>query len=242
MFLLPALAVAETWQPAQFFCLLNTDYSHRPLEGWKNTGEVIGKTLEAWYPELKKTSPCNNPSQENAQRFFNDIVATTENAQIIYLASRQTKNGEWEDVKGGEWSLESVLPKNTSPHAARIVLLDACYAEKIAEQNKWREFAPLVLYAANKNQLTFELNVGSRQPIDIQKRYPQSYQWLEKNMPSDWNQRISFFGLMWLEAWLKTPTPPQSKEDWRAFFETAKQVSQEFAEHHPRLASELIFD
>jgi hypothetical protein len=96
------------------------------------------------------------------------------------------------------------------------------------------------LFTSKPDQLTYQLTLASPQPVDLEERYPNSYAWLMNHMPEEWNERISFFGLMWLEAWLETTSAPESKQDWKVFFKKIEKWARKFAEHHPKRASDMV--
>lgn len=227
-----AQASVETWKP-EFFCsLTQTDYAHRPLRGWESTAVMIQKTLQTWYPNLKTTT-SSNPSV-----FFQE-VASRQSVQIIYIAFRQNSSGQWENLHGKFDSPQSFLQEANFENQPRIILLDTCYAEAVLDESKsWNHFSSLTFFASRKDQLTYELKLDSRQPFDISKHFPKAYDWIQQNISLS-HSRISFFGLIWLQAWLETPHAPETRDDWIQFGQKCSHLSTEFAKTNRRLASEI---
>ncbi len=226
---------------ASFQSLVEWDYSQRKkLRGWKNTAAVISQTLQIWYPDLVVGSSLENQTPQVTREFLSRSVSTGSKIQITYLAAHQSPAAEWEFPDRSRLPWREMLP--SSPVTGeRILLLDACFAASVLEQSSWKKVFPFpALLASSGSEETFELNYSTRRPLDIESRFPQSHRWLRQHLPAG-EDRLSFFGLIWLETFLKASRSPQNREEWVAFLRDCQKNATRFQEETSRRwASNLI--
>jgi hypothetical protein len=195
------------------------DYAQLPpLRAWKETETIIAATLAESYPALRQLPRRENGSPAQLTDFLRRLPDDPDQLTLVYLAVHQSPGGQWHfpdrSVAGWE-SLLSDLPR--LKNARRIVLLDCCYAQAAALWPGWsQKIAPACIYASPPDRPTPDLFVFRRRPVDCEVVFPRAFQWLkQRRLPGD--ERVSFFGLVWLEAWLSQPQPPQSLADWNQF-------------------------
>lgn len=222
--------------------ILNVSRTGRsPLIGWVATGAVIEKTLAQWYPRLVVRGGLTDPSPQDLSAALGDLPKPEDaDISIVYLASTQTSDGRWRFRRPQTDMPLSDILKSASPPAnrRRLVILDACHARSVLQFKEWRAFAPSAIFASSAGQRTYELNFRNRFRLDLPRRYPLAAAWLKANMPDDWDGRISFLGLIWLEAFLETDRAPETPDDWRRFIDLCTEKAQKFrARHSRKLAS-----
>ncbi len=237
--------VASTRYRVSFDSIVNVGYTaRRPLVGWAATAVVIEKTLARWYPRLKARPGSNDPSPRELTDALNALPAPQDaDVSIVYLASSQTAAGEWEFTgKKSPVSWGGLLDSASIPaHPGRLVILDACHAAGVLRFDAWRNrLAPSSLLASSAGERTYELNFHRRLPLDLPRRFPQANDWLEANMPADWDGRVSFFGLIWLQAFLRTPRAPETRDDWLDFIRLCESESQDFRTRHSRRLASTV--
>ena len=146
----------------------------------------------------------------------------TKQGQVVYLAARYTPEGAWKFTRSVDDTVAWVdlLRNPPSAHSGRLVILDACHAGVVVKSAVWRKgLAPAAtLLASAPDELTYEFDFTNCQPIDLPKRYPAATAWLQRNLPADWDGRLSNLGLAWALAFQTTPQPPQTLQDWQMFF------------------------
>lgn len=210
---------------ASFVCW---KYAKLPqLKAWKETERIIALTLTEAYPALRKLPREENGSPEQLKDFLRQLPDAPGQFHIVYLAAHQSPAGQWvfPDGRAVAWdSLMEGLPKLKSPQ--RLVLLDSCYAASVNRWPDWsRKIAPACIFAAPENSLTPDLFVFWRRPVDWAVLFPGASRWLRQHQVTASDERISYLGLIWLEAWTKTGAPPQTMRDWRSFAETMTEIS-----------------
>lgn len=191
-----------------------------PLEGWKTTREIVRRTLERWFPGLGLRGAVEDGTPRQLAGFLAALpgpkVAGT---SVVYVATRQSPDGAFVFAGGERRAWGEVLGgAGVTEHPSRIVILDACYATRARVAPGWRRLAPLALFASGPNEVTCELDLSAKRPVDFRRHHPEAWRWTQENLPADWDGKVSFLGLAWLEAFLKTPSPPASPSDWRGFF------------------------
>ncbi len=220
--------------------IVNVHYPDgRPLRGWQATALIIEKTLAAWYPNLRSAPPHVDPSPEEARQALSELPGPAEaDVSVVYLGSRQTPGGAWQFTgPGGGCTPFSELAGPALPsHARRIVVMDVCHAPAALggdlATNSW------IVMASAAHERSYELDVASPRPLDLVRRFPRAAAWLAAHMPGEWDGKVSFLGLMWLQARLQTPRAPASEDDWAAFFARMEQEATAFRRlHSAQLAS-----
>ena len=105
----------------------------------------------------------------------------------------------------------------------------------------WRGgFAPLTLHACAAREPTFEVNIKGRQPVNFGKRFPQSTAWLKKSLGKWWDGKLSFLGFTWAEAYVRTKSPPRTRDDWLRFLRRCEEAGRRYrTEVTRRLSSEV---
>ncbi len=200
---------------------VNWDYRwNLGIPGTVATERLIRETLEIWYPGGAGGRVLENGSADDLRLFLNSLPGQGESRfDLVYLASHQSKEGEWKFTRGevASWSelLEGVAPPRSS---RRIVILDACYAEAIPPE--WRSLPALTLFACSAEEETFEVILNRKQPVHFRKHYPGELAWIEEHFGSEWmrrDSRLSFLGFIWLRAFLETERAPEDLEDWKRF-------------------------
>jgi len=188
------------------------------MRAWRETGDIIAATLSGSYPALPQIRRQENGSPAQLKDFLRQLPDDPNRITVVYLAAHQSPGGQWHftDRSVASWeSLLDGLPRLRN--IRRIVLLDCCYAQAASLWPGWSEkIAPACIYASPQNCPTPDLFAFRRRPVDCQALFPHAFQWL-KQRRSDDDERVSFFGLVWLETWLSQPQPPQSLVDWRQF-------------------------
>ena len=214
---------------ASFVCW---DYAQLPqLLAWKESSRLIGMTLAEAYPGLRPLAHEENGSPAQLTGFLRQLPDAPDRIDLVYLAAHQSSAGQWvfPDRSVADWgTLTSDLPRLKKPH--RIVLLDCCYATAASRYADWtQKVAPACVYASPADQLTPDLFVFWRRPVDWAVLFPGATLWLHRHHVTDSDERISFLGLVWLEAWAKETSPPRTMADWRDFGQAMMQISQQAA-------------
>ena len=231
---LSALAV-ET----PFSSYVNWDYHHRkPIEGARYTALVIRETLKQWNCGPTMAGQIENGDAEAFVGWLRGLPR----GGLVYMASHQSPAADWDFTQNKLVSLANLLPRNLPADPSRVVILDACYAETARRVPGWQNFAPTGLMAGEEGEETFQLEMFMRRPVDFETRYPAEYDWLKTHLPSAWNGKITFLGLLWTKAFLSTPEMPQNRDAWAAFFGKITEAASEFREKRSsKLASTPIF-
>ncbi|MDD5260847.1 MAG: hypothetical protein PHD76_03265 [Methylacidiphilales bacterium] len=241
--LAPALwtnpAAGQVVATGQLSAFVNWDYHHRkPLQGARSTALAIQATLNQWKGASAAPVMLENGTPEQMGSFLKNLPA----GALVYLASHQSPVADWDFTQKKLVNLGELLPANVVPDKNRIVILDACFAESVGQLPGWKVFAPNCLMAGKAGEETFELELFTRRPVEFEARYPEEVAWLKQRLPEKWNGRITFLGLMWIRAFLQTPSAPKSMQDWRNFFGKIQTAAAEFrAKRASKLASTPVF-
>ncbi len=211
---------------ASFVCW---DYSQLPrLRAWKESEQIIATTLAEAYPGLQNLSREENGSPDQLKDFLHKLPDEPGPFTVVYLAAHQSPSGQWNfpDRSVADWgTIMSGLPNLRNPR--RIVLLDCCNAQATSRWPDWtRKVAPACLYASSANQLTPDLFVFWRRPVDWDELFPGASRWLRQHHVTGSDERLSFLGLVWLEAWTREPSPPRSMADWNNLGQVMTQIAQ----------------
>jgi hypothetical protein len=205
------------------------NYSQLPqLRAWKETERIIATTLAEGYPALRELQHVENGSPEQLKDFFRKLPDAPNQLTLVYLGGHQSPAGEWYFTDGTDhnWGeLMEGLPKLRNPQ--RIVLLDCCYAQSASLWPDWsQKIAPACLFASPGNRPTPDLLVFWRRPVDWAELFPGASLWLRHHPFHDSDERITFFGLVWLEAWVKGTSPPRNLSEWSHLAQTMTQIAQ----------------
>jgi len=210
---------------ASFVCW---NYPQLPkLLAWKETEKVIAATLTESYPGLQKLPRQENGSPGELNDFLRRLPDAPDQITLVYLAAHQSPAGQWyfPDHSVVDWgSIMAALPKLKNPR--RIVLLDCCYASAAGRWPDWtQKIAPACLLASPGDRPTPDLFALRRRPVDWAVLFPGASLWLRQHHFVDSDERISFFGLVWLEAWTKEASPPRNWNEWSQFAQTMTQIA-----------------
>ncbi len=228
-----------------FDSIVNVGYKwRRPMHGWAATELIIERTLRQWYSRLEIRPKSRDLPLEDLKVALESLPSSDQtDISIVYLASSQTRQGQWEFTRGTRrvsWPdlLGSI---NIRQHPRRIVLLDACHASGVMRSGLWSDrLAPSSFFASLEGERTYELNFRSPFRLDLPRRFPKANAWLRENMPADWDGKTSFFGLIWLQAFLKTAHPPETQDDWKVFLRLCRKESEDFRITHSRRLSSTV--
>jgi len=211
---------------ASFVCW---NYPQLPrLRGWKETEKIIATTLTEAYPNRQNLPRPENGSPDQLKDFLRRLPDAPNSMTLVYMAAHQSPSGQWyfPDGSVADWgTLMADLPKLKNTN--RIVLLDCCYASSASRWPDWsQKVAPACVFASPANRPTPDLFVFHRRPVDWAVLFPGATLWLREHHFKDPDERVSFFGLVWLEAWMKEASPPQNWNDWHRLAETMSQIAQ----------------
>jgi len=221
----------------RFDSFVNENYRHLPaLHGWQNTRAVMASSLAGWFLILEQGQAVTDGTPDQLADFLKKLPGAKDcDISVVYLASQQSARGDWEFV-GKErcnWSdllRESKIP----PHPSRIVVMDSCYARVVGDMEGWEKLATLSLFAASGDERAWELDLSTKVPIDFRRRYPGAWAWSRRRLPEDWDGRISFLGLMWMEACAGWKEAPVTITEWERFFGRCEELAHRFRELHGR--------
>lgn len=222
------------------FCsFVNWDYHHRkPLEGAHYSALAIRETLREWKCASRAGAEVENAGPEA----FGPWINRMPHGSLVYMASHQSPAADWDFTQRKLVSLAELLPGDHPADPDRIVILDACYAETARRVPGWNRFAASALMAGKESEETFQLEMFMRRPVDFETRYPAEYHWLKQHLPSAWNGKITFLGLLWVRAFMTTLVVPQDRAAWRVFFGKIADSAAEFrAKRSSKLASMPVF-
>jgi hypothetical protein len=228
-----------------FASAVSADYGMgKSLRGWEATSLAVQATLAEWQrPQpIKPAMALRDPAPDELGPFLARLPGYG-GSQVLYLAARHTCDGAWQFTGSGKiqiaWS--DILKNPPSPHACRLVILDVCHAAAITTLPAWEKMgASATLLASNHDELTWELDFTKRQPIDLATRFPAATSWLKKHLPATWDGRLSYLGLIWVQAFLQTPAPPQTVREWRLFFGRCEAESRRFQNQINRQRSSTL--
>lgn len=198
------------------------------LRAWKETERIIATTLTEAYPALQKGPRQENGSPDQLKDFLRKLPDGADQLTLVYLAAHQSPGGQWyfPDRSVVAWgSLMEELPNLKSPQ--RLVLLDCCYATSVNRWPGWsQKIAPACLFASPGNRPTPDLFVFWRRPVDWAVYFPGASHWLHQHHFDDSDEQISFFGLVWLEAWTKGTPHPQNLGEWNQLAQAMTQIAE----------------
>ncbi len=239
----PASAQPRT-QSADLHSFVNWDFRHRKkLRGWRATETVILKTLEQSHAGRAAHTLVENGSPSSLRDFLRSLPTRAEcGFSIVYLASHQSPDGEWDFMQRKLESLGTLAAEaNIPPHPNRIVIVDACYAAALLDDSAWRRgMQSPVLFAALASEETQELDFSTPQPLDLRKRYPAAAAWLDRNLGRKWDGRLSFLGFVWVQTLVSSPAMPAGADGWLRFMKRCEQTASTFRrEADERLASRV---
>ncbi len=231
-----------------FTTAVSSDYGWRKyLRGWEATSLAVQATLAEWQksPEMKPALTVSNPSPVGLRQFLERMPgADASKIHVIYLAAKHTRDGDWQFTGRGAGAVAwSELLQNAPPsHPCRVVILDVCHAAAVVTQPAWtnKMGAAVTLLASGKDELTWELDFSNRQPVDLTARFPAAAAWLKHHLPVTWDGRLSYLGLIWVQAFLQTPQPPQTVREWQTFFGRCEAESRKFREEVCRQRASTI--
>jgi hypothetical protein len=211
---------------------VNWDFARLPkLDAWRNTSLVIRKTMAQWYPPGISGRTIENAGRESLRGFFS-VLSKSEASDwsIVYLASHQSRGGQWQFSNDPSASWAEILGGiQCPPKGGRFVILDACFAEAAdSDALISGTRAKGILFASARPEEAHEMDFERRFPIDAARRFPAESRWLRGVLGREWDGRISFLGFVWLRAFLATPGAPHSMEDWNAFFRLCENLAHEF--------------
>lgn len=207
----------------RFESFVGIRYDRLPkLRGWASAARVIEKTLGEWFPDLTRGQAIEDGSPDDLVTFLRRLPGPdAADISVVYLASQQAADGSWTFVNGQSVAWEEILKRAGPPpsHSRRVLIIDACHAATLEGVNGWRTAFPgPVLFAALPRELTFELRLDSRYPLDFKRRAPQAWAWSRGALPG-WDHRLSFLGLAWMQASRARGDGPRSSEEWKGFFD-----------------------
>lgn len=224
---------------------VNEKFPHRQqLRGWTATSNVIELTLREWFGSVSAGPSVRNGAPAEWIAFLRAVPAgNASRLSIVYLASHQTPAAEWEfkEKKQVRWSV-LLNESKRSAGAPSLVILDACFAAAAEKSPDWRRFSPRTLFASGPLEDEYEMRFDRSRPYDAPRRFPEAKEWLRTKLGKSWDGRISFLGLMWVEAVRETPAPPASRAEWDRFLNRVAAKSQEFRQKESRrLASDVRY-
>lgn len=224
---------------------VNEKFPHRQqLRGWATTAKVIEITLREWFGSVNTGPTVRNGSPGDWIAFLRAVPAgSSSRLSIVYLASHQTPAAEWEfkEKKQVRWSV-LLNESKRSAGAPALVILDACFAAAAETSAEWRRFAPRTLFASGPLEAEYEIRFDRSRPYDAPRRFPEAKEWLGARLGKSWDGRISFLGLMWVEAVRETASAPASPAEWDRFLNRVAAKSLEFRQkENRRLASDVRY-
>jgi hypothetical protein len=228
-----------------FDAFVNWDFHHRQkLRGCKATAQAIQQTLHACRMRNQRPLVKENGTPDALRQFFCDLPGEKDcDISLVYLASHQSRAGEWDFTQGKLLPLNDLLADAKIPsHPHRIVILDTCFASAMQwQQPSWQRFAPISLFASTPSEETPEISFHTPQPVDFAHRYPTVFDWLKQCLGKKWDGKISFLGFVWVQTFLSLQDPPAEMRDWIVFLKKCQATARGFGEKvSKRDSSELI--
>jgi hypothetical protein len=205
-------------EAVRFDAFVEWDFRHRQkLRGWRATALLIRETLRRWEPGGVGRL-LENGSRAGAREFLRTLPgADASGLSLVYLATHQSSEGEWDFTGRGIESVAAILQETPMPaHRTRVVIVDACHAD--AARAAIFSSAALSVFSAAADELAYEVRWFDRQPIDFPKRYPAETAWVKSCLGRGWDGRLSFFGFAFARAVCATNEPPRDLAEWEAFF------------------------
>jgi hypothetical protein len=208
----------------------------KALRGWESSCLAVEATLAEWQqPQRMKPAwmKVRDPAPAELRRFLEQLPgAEAGKIEVIYLGAQHTREGDWQFTGRGSGALAwgELLQKAPSAHPCRVVILDVCHAAAVTRQPLWanKMGASATLLASAADEVTWELDFTKRQPVDLAARFPAATGWLKGHLPAAWDGRLSYLGLIWVQAFLQTPQPPRTTREWQNFFGRCEAESRKF--------------
>ena len=165
--------------------------------------------------------------------------------QIIYLAAHQSPIGQWCLADGTILSPEHVQSELLGDKKIdRVIFLDSCYARSAMPLTgglpPTQPGAKLVIFASQNNEPTPDEFVYHHSPGDWERLCPHAFQWFREHKFGGSDERISFMGIVWLEAFLTQPNPPVTVSEWRDMAKTMADLSVKIEKTVPSGSSSRI--
>jgi len=237
-------------QAADYFFAdaISSDYGWgRSLRGWEATSLAVQATLAEWQSplQLKPALTVRDPSPVGLKQFLAQLPrADIGKTQVIYLAAQHTQRGDWQFTGNvnADITWNDLLQSTPPLPPFRVVILDICHAAVVATLPVWTEkmAAATTLLASGSDEYTWELDFSNRQPVDLPAQFPAATAWLKRHLPVTWDGRLSYLGLIWVQAFLQTSHPPQTTDDWQAFFRRCILESLRFQEEASRQRASTV--
>jgi hypothetical protein len=208
----------------------------KALRGWESSCLAVQASLAEWQPP-RRMKPAwmtvRDPQVAELRHFLEQLPGPeVGKIEVIYLGAQHTREGAWQLTGRGSRALGwgELLEKAPRAHPCRIVILDVCHAAAVTGQPLWAEKmgAAATLLASGADEVTWELDFTKRQPVDLATRFPAATAWLKGHLPATWDRRLSYLGLIWVQAYLQTPEAPQTRREWQVFFGRCEAESRKF--------------
>lgn len=204
---------------------------NRSLHGWRTTRTAVNTTLKLWYDRLDVRQTVEDGTPAELKTFLRDLPGPEDcDISVVYLGSNQNVRADWEFVNGEFVNWRDLLAAATPPaHPCRIVILDACHAAAVRHIPAWAErLATVTLLASDAGELTYDFAPSALTPIDVKKHLPSAWGWAHTHLPPEWNKRVSYLGLMWIQAAAQVRTPPAEAAGWMRFFAACEENAADF--------------
>ncbi len=226
---LGTLAEGKEPQAAPFYAsVVEWNYPQLPkLIGWRESDTLIATVLSENYRATRLSGECNAAGFSGWLESIHAAQSTHPTFTLIYLAAHQSPSGQWVFTDGTFLDWDQLLPSPQHLQHPTIVMLDCCYACSADLHPNFRSnLAPdLVIYASTATEVTPDLYVYHRTPVDWTRRCPLALAWLHQHHFGGSDERLSYLGLLWLEAFLRQPHPPQNLADWQVLASTLTTLS-----------------
>gem|GEM_PF-4770974 len=213
-------AVAES--SCSYVRIVQQEYkSLADLDAWWASSEVLKSVLDQDFDDLKVETLKDISSKSLLQKIegvSKQANKTSSDLTICYLAGHVNEAGQYLDQFGSPLDLSGILKKLSSQLKPDVILVDTCYSKSGLQEGSAGKPSPLMIFASDRNELTFALDLKRKAPLDLKKRYPDTWKIVDQKIGKkrDLNSRyISYLGFSIARIWDEEKADLSSKRGWR---------------------------
>jgi len=177
-----------------FYAYVQEEHKWKPdLEGWEGTARLIAAATRP-----ARSNVMVNQGPDVLFRMLTTPKESPGEYRILYLATHMSSDGRLSFANLGEKSPDEIIGSAQQLGAIVIpdlVIVDCCYAATFENQRAWMaQVKSPHVFVCGPKEVAWQIEVNARQPLYVEKYYPEVHSLANDLMGKKWNGKLSYFG------------------------------------------------
>ena len=184
-------------EEVEFRAFVQSSYRFRAnLDAWENSAQLLTSALRSSFQIQVAPEVLVDRDSSDLIQILSTPSKRPNATKVLYLAAHMSAGGDISFSNGDKLSPDEIASNvTTGSWAPDILIIDTCHAAVFSYMEIWKSrFPGMYLFAADTNQIAWEIDLNAKQPFNVSGNYPELIPKTKQVLGKEWDGTLSDLG------------------------------------------------